>query len=277
MSSKLELAAGRRPSAVVESLNQLILQGTNLRGGGIEVGRLRNVYLAWVEGVEWQLRTYFGSAWVWDRLHSARWSEIVHLGPETPRPYPLIGDEANAQVQHLNAIVSHLEAMYVPFELPDGCIAIVPDTNVFLHYRLFTEIDWPSIARADHGRLVVPLMVVEELDSQKFGSRAKLRERARTTLRALREVRRDLPPESPAKVRTGVTLQVLMDPDGHERDPNHDEEILDRAKDLASLVDGRLFVATADYSMEMRGVHRGLKFLQLPDELLLSANGGRQS
>lgn len=271
MDDSLQLTAGRQPSAVVQSLRQLILQGTNFKGGGIEVGQLRNSYLEWVEVVERVLRNYFDSPWVWDRLHSARWAEIINLKAETPRPYPLINGEAEAQTQHLIAIVGRLEALYVPFELPSGCVAVVPDTNVFLHYRFFNEIDWPHLAEAEEVRLVVPLLVIGELDKQKVANRVKSRRRrAGKVLSVMRELRKNLPPQSPAQVRRGVGLQVLMEPVRHVRHPNDDEEILDRTSDLASLVEGRLLIATGDHSMELRAVHRGLKFLTLPDELLLS-------
>ena len=112
-------------------------------------------------------------------------------------------------------------------------MAVIPDTNIFLHYTFFSEIAWNRLEGFREVRLVVPLLVIEELDSQKFARGANApRRRARKVLRALREIRGDLPPESPAEVRAGVDLQVLMDPRHHARNPNDDEEILDRADSL---------------------------------------------
>src|SRR5205814_6231219 len=46
------------------------------------------------------------------------------------------------------------------------CAIAVLDTHVLLHYRLFDEVDWPTLVGAKPVRLVVPLRVVEELDER---------------------------------------------------------------------------------------------------------------
>jgi rRNA-processing protein FCF1 len=232
--------------------------------------RLQGAYAAWVEEIENALRQYFDSSWVWDGLFTPRWAEIRNLVRTSPRWYPLINDEIKAQQRRINALLDRLEASQIHFELPSGCIAVVPDTNVFLHYTFFRDLDWTKLAkdaaRAKEVRLVVPLVVVEQLDEQSY--REANASRAKAALRELRS-RLDLTaPESPVELlKAKVKVQLLGEPRGHRPRRNSDDEILDRAEHLVSLVGDRVYVATGDLSMQTRAVMRGLKCLLLPEEM----------
>ncbi|MFQ6096132.1 MAG: PIN domain-containing protein [Armatimonadota bacterium] len=65
------------------------------------------------------------------------------------------------------------------------------DTNVFLHYQAFDHIPWLSVLDSSSALIVVPWVVIEELDKQKDEhARRKIRERARRALSKLTEVGR---------------------------------------------------------------------------------------
>jgi len=65
-------------------------------------------------------------------------------------------------------------------------IYLAPDTNVLLHYTLFTEIDWPAVAEASDIILLFPATVIHELDARKYtGSDQRLQNRAQTVLRQI--------------------------------------------------------------------------------------------
>jgi hypothetical protein len=57
--------------------------------------------------------------------------------------------------------------------------AIFPDTNVFLHYRRLTEIDWCAQSSATTVTMIVGPVVTGELQEQKtLDPSRKLRDRA---------------------------------------------------------------------------------------------------
>jgi len=253
----------------VLSLEPLILQGSNLAasGGGAEIAILQNGYLQWLESVDRVLHSYFESSWVWEELYSRPWEQIRALTAAAPRPYPLISDEARVQTERLASIVERLKGSQMQFELPPECAAAVPDTSVFLHYQFFRDVNWPKVVQAKEVRLVVPLLVVEQLDRQSYESRP-FKARARAVLHALHDLQEGLPtPEAPAEVRSRVTLQLLMDPPSHNRRENEDDELLDRAEYLSSMANAqRPVVVTRDLGMDLKARLRKLDSLYLLDK-----------
>lgn len=283
MSNELHLRPGVQASVAVNSLRDLIMQGGNVvsSAGGVDitfVQRLQNAYLSWVEGVEHALRTHFASPWVWEPLYGARWAEIRNLVRASPRPHPLVADEVRSQCDRLTEILHQLENSQVHFELAVGCVAIVPDTNVFLHYTFFKDLDWVAHVRTVDAtvtdvRLVVPSVIVDQLDDQSYKPQPRA-DRAKAVLRELRQLQEGLPsPEAPAAIRAHVDIQLLVDAPGHAARRNDDDEILTRAEYVAALVGDRVHIATGDLGMQTRAVMRGLKCLVLPLNLRLDAGG----
>lgn len=55
------------------------------------------------------------------------------------------------------------------------------DTNIFLHYKLFDQIDWLEVCSTEKCELVIPPIVIDELDKHKIGN-TKIGKRARNVL-----------------------------------------------------------------------------------------------
>ena len=117
--------------------------------------------------------------------------------------------------------------------------------------------------------VLVPLLVVDELDRLKRDNQA--RSRARTALKTLDEVFRNVSEERPmGRLRDGnssglgpVTMELLFDPPDHERLPDNDAEIVDRALAVQILSGREVTMVTYDKSMALRARHQGLKDLWL--------------
>jgi PIN domain-containing protein len=275
VNSELRLRAGVQASAAVKSLRPLIAQGANIvAAAGTPdlhfVQRLQNGYLGWAEDVEHALRAFFLSPWVWEPIYdSARWREIRHLERTSPRPGALVADEVRSQRDRLTDLLDQLEASQVHFELPTGCVAVVPDTNVLVHYKFFKDLDWISQVRTldptiKDVRLVLPSVVVDQLDTQSYKSQPHA-DRAKSVLRAFRQMLEGVgSPEAPTVVRPHVTMQFLVDAPGHEARQNEDDEILTRSEYLAALVGDRVYVTTGDVGMQTRAMTRGMRCLLLP-------------
>lgn len=79
------------------------------------------------------------------------------------------------------------------------------DTNLFLHYRPLSEVDWCPLFRTTAVELAIAPVVTRELEKQKTLSPSrKLRDRASTALKLLRKYLAN------PQVRDGVTLQFLV-------------------------------------------------------------------
>ena len=84
-------------------------------------------------------------------------------------------------------------------------IAAFPDTNLFLHYRPLSEIDWCSFLQASAVEIKVAAVVTRELEEQKtLNLSRKLRDRAATALKLLHSYL------GQSQVRDGVTLEFLI-------------------------------------------------------------------
>lgn len=84
-------------------------------------------------------------------------------------------------------------------------VYLFPDTNVFLHWRSFDEVDWPSVVDRAPVVLVLTRTVVGELDRHKNENKSrKLRERAATALAKIEKLL-----EGDARVSDRVRLHAL--------------------------------------------------------------------
>jgi hypothetical protein len=157
-----------------------------------------------------------------------------------------------------------------------GRIAVL-DTSAFLEGRRFHCANWPELLDANPSgqpqlgvRLVVPLVVVEELDEGKNSKVNRVQERSKDALRELWKLRRIDELSSPLvdvlQLDARVTVEILMDSAIHTRLPVNDFEITDRALFMQEMVTSprRLKLVAGDYSMLFRGRSLGLDTLQIP-------------
>ena len=163
---------------------------------------------------------------------------------------------------------------------PADTTFLVPDTNVLLHHPLqLDQIDWHAefsseVSRSTHLRVVIPLVVVDELDDAKRG---KHRSRARATLKVFWDCLGDHINSKPllhktprlqygATVPGDVQIQLLMDPPGHTRLARADEELVDRTAVLQSFRDRPVQFLTYDTGAGFRARGAGLTAHRLTDE-----------
>lgn len=137
---------------------------------------------------------------------------------------------------------------------------VVLDTSVLMEAEPFATLDWHGVHPVLSGipiRLVVPILVIEELDDLLHDRNAERRQKARAATRALRELHKTKPTE-PAVLteqppgQQPVTIEVLMDGDWHQRRPNNDAEIIDQALMLQDLIGRPVLLTTCDLHMMYR-------------------------
>ncbi|HXM64919.1 MAG TPA: PIN domain-containing protein [Terriglobales bacterium] len=153
-------------------------------------------------------------------------------------------------------------------------MAVFPDTNLFLHYRSLSEIDWCSLLRSSTVEIEIAPVVPRELEKQKtLNPSKKLRDRAATALKLLHKHLTN------PQVRDGVTLQFLI------KEPTS-EFAASRGLSL-QLEDDRLIgtfflyrdenpetrcvLVTGDLPLTIKAHQFQIEFLSLDESLLLPA------
>jgi predicted ribonuclease YlaK len=125
--------------------------------------------------------------------------------------------------------------------------------------------------------VLVPLLVVDELDGLKRHGDTKTR--ARGALKMLDEVFKRVSKENPIGLLRPednttkpdglaglgrITMELLFDPPNHERLPVNDAEIVDRAVAAQTLAGRDVTMVTYDKTMSLRARVEGLQEIWLP-------------
>ncbi|MCX5351989.1 PIN domain-containing protein [Streptomyces mirabilis] len=244
------------------TLQQLKNECEDLRNATAVVSA-RDNYLSWVEKAEAQFRSLFVDETMVDNLFSPAYWEIRRITQVTPRPYPLIHGEVATQVRAIEAALAAL-ALIRTFAGHPGAI-VVPDTSAFIQGEIFTDLVWPTkMGVKGPVRLVIPIIVVEQLDRLKDAGNTRAGDRARKVLRRLREMRRAVGPGIPAQVRDKVTLEIFLDDGWQQRHPIADDEIIHQALKIQKMVPDEITLACVDAGMEFRALENGLKVFEVP-------------
>ena len=233
----------------------------------------REAWLKWWAGADMKLRELFADDDLLVLLARTA-TEIRNLDIPAPAyeapSLSFIIRERDVWVDRLATAVRRLEQVK-DFVMRPGRVAVL-DTSAFHEFDRFWVADWATVTEADPPhepmsglpiRLVVPLVVVEELDAQKRHQNGKVRQAAREILRHLRDLQRVSTDAFVDVLRLNdrVTLEILLDDRAHVRLPVNDAEIIDRAVYLRSLfpTGRRVILVSGDVSMEFRAEGAGLE------------------
>lgn len=146
---------------------------------------------------------------------------------------------------------------------------IVPDTNVFLHHReKFDAIPWSSLVdAAGPVTIVLPIVVIRELDRQKFVGRGKdQRWRAGYSLSRIETLftGRAIGTESTAlNSAAQVHVRVIIDALGHRPLERPDDEIISQALTVQDWAARPVTLATFDTNMAFTARQAGLSVIKM--------------
>jgi predicted ribonuclease YlaK len=176
----------------------------------------------------------------------------------------MISAEIDAQSVRFDGLASELDFARRLFDGAGTCL--VPDTSFYIqHDKKIEEVDFHQLADTTGPvRVVIPMVVIDELDGLKQATSAKVRWRAAYSVAVIDRVIAD--PPVPGLLRPGVQLpprgevklQALLDPPGHRRMPINDDEIINRSLACRPLA-GTLMVLTYDTGQSTRARAAGLK------------------
>jgi rRNA-processing protein FCF1 len=222
-----------------------------------------NTYLRWTEDAERVLRQTLSTTDLVEALYTRRYWYIREISPDTPRPFPLIGDEITVQLATLASAISQVEHYARVLGGAGSPSLVLLDTNVLVHGRQFQDVSWHSEFQRDAVTVVLPLIVIDELDKLKDkGVRP-----AGSVLKALDGFLDSGEVSLPIRVRDGVHLQVVDEPFLHKRLDRADDELARQANYFQSFRDDRVLVVTRDRGMRVRCQARNVEAVMLPDRL----------
>ncbi|PSM41278.1 hypothetical protein C6Y14_21045 [Streptomyces dioscori] len=226
---------------------------------------LREWYLTWATDAEESLAEITDDESIGERVLSNRHWRIVDAPSSQLHTASLIEAEVKSQTRWMGRSAQQLEDQIKQLEEPDGDIFLL-DSNIFLQFRLFTEVDWAETLSCNPVRLVVPLTVLTELDDKKNSSKSSLSKRAHKVLSELNAIL-GASAGRPSKVSDGVTIEVI-DRERVSSARNADDEILAEAQYLTQILDQRnIAIVSDDTSLRLRASARRLRALTIPDSL----------
>lgn len=143
------------------------------------------------------------------------------------------------------------------------------DTNIYLHFKDFEQIDWATIVNDKEFAIVVPYTVIKEIDKHKDGPKSKIKNRAKTiSSKFARYFLED-------NYRGKVSVVQIDDPDDdlmarHRLNRNVcDDVIIGSALAFEHWAD--IVVVSHDNTLLIKAKTFGLHFLpQMPDEYLIA-------
>jgi predicted ribonuclease YlaK len=121
--------------------------------------------------------------------------------------------------------------------------------------------------------LLVPMVVIDELDGIKNKGQDLKRWRAAYTVGVLERIfspghrMPGLLREGQYGVRGAIDMEILYDPPGHIRLPINDDEIIDRASAVQDLAERPVTLLTYDTGQSTRARNAGLTVVKLTEDI----------
>lgn len=256
----------------------------NLRTSGPREAQERLLaYLDWANEAVAQLARLIAGADL-DRLvltqrHATLLAGVSHFRypEETKLVYGLVNLELDQRVTAFEQALQALRAQIDTWTRPGDFV--VADSSFYIqHPDKLEAADFGKLcsAREDPVHLLLPIVIVDELDNLKQNKDKHTRWRAGSTLAVVDRIfgehpnqpatlraRDNSPADSGYTVRGEVTMELLFDPPGHVRLPIADDEIIDRALAVQALAARDVLLLTYDTGQSTRARAAGLKVNKL--------------
>lgn len=270
-----------------DSLNAVYTDVGNLRGGGPHGSYNRLLaYLDWTSRAVRMLGNQISSADLEWLVLTKRY-ELLLAGVGN-----MAGDQIEVQ-RVVNGLVStELDQRVADFEVAIKALDqqinrwsglaefVMPDSSFYIQHHDKLEVaDFASLLKvtwADHPiHVLVPVVVVDELDRLKESKDRTIRWRAGYTLAVLDRVfesttsaatlrKPEASAQDPQVISRGpVMIEMLFDPPGHVRLPINDDEIIDRALSVEPLAARKVTLLTYDTGQSTRARTAGLPVVKL--------------
>jgi rRNA-processing protein FCF1 len=276
---------------LLKTLQSVYTDACNLRGGG---GAARNAYerlLAYVEWISAALRMLGNqvSNGDLDRLVLTERYRLLLAGlvgtmTSTEQPVRrvvngLVSLELDERVADFEAAIKALRDQIARWSAYRHYV--VPDTSFYIHHKdKLEQVDFGPLIDVWQSEVIVlvPIVIVDELDRLKESKDKLVRWRAGYTLAVLDRLLADgagrarlrpgdVVPGPDGLTRSEVTIELVFDPPGHVRLPGNDDEIIDRALAVEPLADRKVTLLTYDTGQSTRARYAGLQVVKLSQDI----------
>jgi hypothetical protein len=267
----IELRPNARLDVAIALLRELATNYRNTVPPDGLPAEIRDAYVLGATNAESRLRTILGTRDAAAFFDGPRQRDICSMAPGS-QLLPMISTEVDTLSERFARLADELEFTRQLFEGASTCVA--PDTSFYIeHGQKLDDIDFHDLAQ-DPGpvRVLIPMIVVDELDGLKRASSSKTRWRAGYTVAVIDRVIANPPwagihhPKQHMPPRGEVTFQIVLDPPGHQRMPINDDEIVDRCLACQPFA-GNLTVITYDTGQSTRARAAGLQVTKLSHDL----------
>jgi rRNA-processing protein FCF1 len=225
-------------------------------------------YTEWTDSAAKQVREVVDDPEVAGRIRSETYYVLMASDLTSLRTISMFHTELQELSTFFMDCANQLRAQKELFKGHTGR-SLVLDTNDFLHYQRFDKISWASLY-GDAARLLIPHVVVDEIDTKSYGVGTKIARRARGVYRVLEGYLDQIDADGYATLADGTTLEILADEPGHRRMPNNDDEVVARAAFVQqAIAPSKVTVITRDIGMRTRARTRLLNAEKLSDKYLI--------
>jgi hypothetical protein len=270
--------SGIRRTELTKTLTAVRTELGNVRGKTAQSSEYPMQYLAWVNDSVRMLRHQLPSAEI-DRLLLTRrfWAIQSAQGFESAK---LAETEIDDRTAALGRTIEWLIEADQKWKHTPGRL-VVADSGFFCnHVNKIRDLPFADILdlREVPVRLMLPMVVLDELDGLKQHHNDHARWRAGHTLGVLDEIldkdgagtlrNEDYMPLHTGGIPSGrVSVEVFFDPPGHRRLPINDDDIINRALAIQAEAERDVTFWTFDTSQSTRAKFRGLTVQKFKKDL----------
>lgn len=255
---------------------------SRLQGGGPQTAHKRLLgYLEWTSDTVRMLGNQISSADLERLVLTRRYEQLLSGVSDLSTlldervPNSLVALEVQQRADAFDEAITALDGQIQQWKSYSHFVVL--DTSFFIqHEDKLEEVDFGPLIDVWQSpvNLLVPIVVVDELDRLKQSKDRHVRWRAGYTLAILDRVFEkttgrarlragDIVPPAPGDKRSEVTIELIFDPPGHLRLPINDDEIVDRALAIEPLADRKVTLLTYDTGQSTRARTAGLKVVKL--------------
>ncbi|MFF2275756.1 PIN domain-containing protein [Agromyces sp. NPDC058126] len=245
-------------------LSEEIANLESLRGSlNADVEIAASQFIRWSESAERGLTTAYGNPTATSLVRTERFWRIREIDSRTQRPLQLIHLEIERLLDSFKDLLDELDRARRVVEVDESEALVILDTNVLVHGRPFDEVRWNDALNSKRVKILLPILIIDELDKLKDGRQ----ERARQPLKAIDRLLTSGAASQSVSVRSGVRLQIVTEPRGHQRVARNDDEIVRQAEYLQAVGRNQITILTRDRGMRVRAEIAQLATMMLPANL----------